>query len=167
MAEMQRAIPGQFNERELFLLELEKAEDFPDQLNLPSLRFACLIAWDARQVDAATVNTLAGKLLRAGAVYICVGGPDCARVHDLVAKHQLDPPPVKASGRIAVTSAQPGEPLGEAIWHVLHCSVPDEPFAEDCGSTLGITIGSKAWAAEIRAAFTDPIGFSARLTHPQ
>jgi len=167
MAEVVHTYRDESNERDLFVLALEKPEDFPEQLALGSPRFACLIAWDAKSADATSVNQLAGKLLRAGAVYVCTWGPDCHRVHNAIAQYQMDPPPTQPAGRIALTTAQPGEPIGEAIWHVLYCSMPDDAFAQDCGSTLGITIGSQAWAAEMRAAFTDPIAFSLRLTHPQ
>lgn len=166
MAEAERAYKEQFNERELFVLELEKPEDFPDQLALSSPRFACLIAWDARAADAARIGQLASKLLSAGAVYICIWGPDCRRVHDIIGRTQVNPTPSTVNGRVAVTSGDAKEPLAEAIWDVLFCSVPDEPYAEGCGSTLAITIGSKAWAADVRAAFTDPIGFNSRLVHP-
>lgn len=86
MAEVQRTYPEQFNERDLFVLELEKPEDFPEQLALSSPRFACLLVWDARESDEVRVGQLARKLLSAGAVYICIWGPDCRRVHEIIGR---------------------------------------------------------------------------------
>jgi hypothetical protein len=165
MAEVQRTYPEQFNERDLFVLELEKPEDFPEQLALSSPRFACLLVWDARESDEVRVGQLARKLLSAGAVYICIWGPDCQRIHEIIGRTQIAAAPAPV-GRVAVTSGDAQVPLAEAVWDVLYGSVPDEAFAASCGSTVGITIGLPARAAEVRAAFTDPIGFNARLVHP-
>jgi hypothetical protein len=166
MAEVQRAKPGQFNERELFLLELNTPEDFPDQLNLPSARFACLLVWDVTTADAAIISLLANKLLSAGAVYVCLWGTGCKRIQEAIEQCKAELLQTTPPGKIAITSGDSGDPLAEAIWHVLYCSIPDAPFAGDCNSTVGITIGAPARAADVRAAFSDPIGFSARLTHP-
>ena len=177
MAEAERTYEKQFNERELFVLELEKPEDFPAHLALTGPRFSCLLAWDAREVDAAVIAQLARKLLDAGAVYICTWGPGRERIHDIVNQRSngqqindqqaAGPNPPPAASRVVVTTGHEEDPLAEAIWHALYCSMPDEPLAEGCGSTLGITIGSPAWAADVRAAFSDPIGFNSRLLHQQ
>jgi len=54
-----------------------------------------------------------------------------------------------------MTSSHENEPLAEAIFFVLRCAYPDEGYEEDCGSTLGIAIGSPSSAAEIRDAFSN------------
>lgn len=175
MTEVERAYKEQFNERELFVLDLEKPEDFPPQFALSSPRFACLVAWDAREVDVARVAQLARKLLDTGAVFISAWGPDCERVHDIVDQEARKPAPssdvpssdAPSPNKVIMTTWHAGPPLAEAIWDVLFCSIPDEAYAEGCGCTLAVTIGSPAWAADVRAAFTDPIGFSSRHLHAQ
>jgi hypothetical protein len=42
-------------------------------------------------------------------------------------------------------------------------SYPDPELFDSCRSMLGISIGSKEWATEIRAAMSDPRAFSARV----
>lgn len=170
MAETERTYKEQFNERDLFVLNLEKLEDFPAQLALSSPRFACLVAWDAREVDAAAVGLLARKLLHAGAVFMSTWGPDCERVHGIIDQEARKPAPspdVPLPNKVIMTMGHTGQPLAEAIWDVLYGSIPDEAYAGSCGCTLAVTIGSPAWGAEVRAAFTDPIGFNSRLLHQQ
>jgi len=58
-------------DRDLFVLELPSPADFPRELSLPSPRFACLIAWDARDASVDEIATIAQKLLESGAVYVC------------------------------------------------------------------------------------------------
>jgi hypothetical protein len=54
-----------------------------------------------------------------------------------------------------------GEPLSEAVWFLLNCASPDDAYFDGCRAAVGVSIGSPTWAAELRAAFTDPSGFSA------
>jgi hypothetical protein len=127
-------------ERELFALELNKPDEFPDRLLLSSPRFACLLAWDASKFSVDVVGRLARKLLDSGAVYICVWGPDCERVHDIIDEEGVGPNPPPIADRVVMTTWHANERLAEAIWYVLHC-YPDEAYATGCDSTLGVAIG--------------------------
>ena len=140
-------------ERDLFFLALDSPESFPPNLQLSSPRFACLLAWDATGVEVKRIAGLARKLLDAGAVYICVWGPDCERVHDIIDEEQIGPNPTLESDRVVMTTWHSDEPLAEAIWFVLHNSWPDKAYQAGCNSTLGLAINSLQWASEIRDAF--------------
>lgn len=150
-------------ERDLFALELDAPEAFPGTLRLSSPRFACLVAWDARGVEATRIAQFARKLLDAGAVYVCTWGPDCERVHDIVDDEEIGPNPPPAVDRVVMTTWHANESLAEALWFVLHNSWPDEAYESGCASTLGVAIASAQWASEIRDAFSRPREFSAQV----
>jgi hypothetical protein len=82
-------------------------------------------------------------------------------VHDLIdeveaAREQANPD----DESVIMTSWDREEPLSEAVWFVLYCSLPDDPYIDECKSALAISVGSSEWAAQIRAAFSDPKNFS-------
>lgn len=144
------------SQRELFLIDAAGAEDIPTGLVLND-RFVCLLAWDASGVSDDTVKTLARRLFAAGCVYICCWGADCSRVHDLFDLVDLERAP---NGPWVMSTWHENEPLAEAIWFSLFNAYPDDAFFDGCRSTLGLSLGSSTWAAEIRQAFSDPRKFN-------
>ena len=105
-------------------------------------------------MTADEVSRVVRKLLDAGAVYVCVWGPDCERVHDIIDEEAvgLDPDPTNDS--VVMTTWHSKEPLGDAIDFAIELSVPDQAHIDDCRSTIGISIGSTSWGEEIRRAFS-------------
>ncbi|MBN9517762.1 hypothetical protein J0H58_04455 [bacterium] len=69
----------------------------------------------------------------------------------------------RPDGPYAMTTVHGGEPLSEAVWFLLHCASPDDAYFDGCRAAVGVSIGSPTWAAELRAAFADPGGFSSRV----
>ncbi|MEM7353891.1 MAG: hypothetical protein AAF657_24030, partial [Acidobacteriota bacterium] len=132
-------------------------------LSLPSPRYVCLLAWDARDVPADAIACFARKLLDSGAVYVCTWGPDCERVHDIVDEEDVDLDLPEHLDGVVMTTWHSDKPLADAIFFALLCSAPDEVYSAGCDSTIGISIGSAAWAEEIRAAFENPQAFLADL----
>ena len=55
------------------------------------------------------------------------------------------------------------ELLAEALWYVLTAAIPDEGYAPHCRATVGVSIGSREWATEMRAAFSRPREFVAAI----
>jgi hypothetical protein len=133
---------GGIFERNLLALELDSPEALPASLRVDSPRFACVIAWDARGVEADRIGRFARKLLDAGAVYVCAWGPDCERVHDIFDEEEVGPNPPPEVDRVVMTTWHANESLAEAIWFVLFNSYPDRAYESGCDSTLGIAIGS-------------------------
>ena len=138
-------------ERDLFMLEVSKISETPEQLLLPSRYFACLLAWDATEISADDIRSVGQKLIQQGAAYFCIWGPDCERVHDVIdeveeVREQANPD----DESVIMTTWHNEEPLSEAIWYVLYSSLPDDPYISECKSTLAICIGSPEWAAQIR-----------------
>ena len=146
--------------RRLFALDAALPEDIPATLPVPGPNFVCLLAWDARQASAAEIVAVAGRLLAAGCVYAVCWGPDCERVHDAFDEADLARRP---NGPWAMTTWHTDEPLSEAIWFALFTARPDDAFAEGCRSVVGVSVGSRAWATELREAFASPGEFVARV----
>ena len=146
--------------RRLFALDATLPEDIPAKLPLPGPYFVCLLAWDARLASAAEVEAVAGRLLAAGCVYAVCWGPDCERVHDAFDEADLARRPI---GPWAMTTWHTDEPLSETIGFALFTAWPQDTFTEGCRSVVGVTVGSRAWAAELREAFAFPGEFRARV----
>jgi hypothetical protein len=145
--------------RELFVVDVEHAQDLPAEFPLRSKHFACLIAWDASTVSVAIIAQVARKLLDAGAVYICAWGSGCERLHDIFDEEIVgsDPP---ATLPPIMTTWHTDEPLDDVIWFLLRTAWPDDVYAETCLSSLGIAIGSACYATAMRVAFADPRAFA-------
>ena len=161
MTEVERLGREEVWERDLFMLELKDISELPDNLRFPSRYFACLLAWDATGASADEIRSVGQKLIEQGAAYFVLWGADCERVHDLIdeveaVREQANPD----DQSVIMTSWHHNEPLSEAIWFVLHCALPDDPYIEDCKITIAISVGFSEWAAQIRAALTDPKKFS-------
>jgi hypothetical protein len=149
--------------RDLFVLEIPSSKHLPADLSLTTPRFVCLIAWDARNASVDEMSNTAVGLLRQGAVYVCAWGPNCERVHDIVDEQHAGPNPSSDKSGVVMTTWHAKESLAAAIRFTLVNAWPDEFYAENCGSTLGIAIGSSSWAAEIRTAFSSPEQFVQRI----
>ena len=145
-------------DRELFVLDASSSDDIPDSFAVPCPYFACLIVWDACLVSDVVIRAVANKLLRAGCVYICCWGPDCSRVHDCFDTVELM---LRPDGPWAMSTWHKDEPLCEALWFLLACAAPDDAFFGGCRASIGLTVGSQAWAAEVRKALTFPAEYSA------
>jgi len=52
-----------------------------------------MLAWDARAASVDEISRVARWLLNAGAVYVCVWGPHCERVHDILDEENIGPNP--------------------------------------------------------------------------
>jgi hypothetical protein len=159
VVEVVRVGSGGVCDRNLYVIEATSSDDVPAVLALPCPYFACLLAWDATAVADAEVIALARRLLQAGYVYVCCWGPGCSRVHDLFDLAGLDIRP----DDLIMSTWHDDETLSEALWFFLFCAFPDEAYVEQCRAGVGVVIGSREWADEVRAALTSPDAFSSEL----
>lgn len=136
--------------RELFVLDVEAPNELPSRLSLPS-PFLCLIAWDSESAHERDLSSVSRQLLEAGAAYICAWGPGCERLHD-ICDEERDLLSV-SSDSVVMTTWHAQESLADALWFVLTAAIPDDAYAEECLAIVGVSIGSRKWAAEIREAF--------------
>ena len=154
MAELEHHGYYRAMKRHLFTLELAESVDLPTALDLPSPHFGCMIAWDARGASVDQVSALVDPLIKLGAVYFCVWGPDCERVHDIV--DESDP----YADTVIMTTWHDKESLEEALWFFLNSTWPDDHFEQTFRAGLAISVGSSSWADAMRVALRDPKGFS-------
>jgi hypothetical protein len=61
------------SERELFVLEMARSTDWPQDFAPATKYFVCVVAWDARNVSGQEVASFARTLLDRGAAYVGVG----------------------------------------------------------------------------------------------
>jgi hypothetical protein len=58
-----------------------------------------------------------------------------------------------------MTTWHDDEALADVLFFSLMSAWPDEKYQDDCGSMVGMAIGSSAWASEMRTAFSNPRSF--------
>jgi hypothetical protein len=151
-------------ERELFVLELDRLEEFPATLRIPTRQFACLLVLDGRQVKAGDVHRCAATLLGQGAVYVSVWGPACGRIRALLDDAILFSETETSEDGIVLTEDHEGEPLEDALVELLERSQPAARYVDSCRATLVVTVNAPGWALACREALSDPRGFVAGMT---
>ncbi len=149
-------------QRQLFSLALGTPSDLPRALDVDSVHFICLVAWDAKGISTEIVSNFVERLLEYGAVYFVCWGPDCERVHDIVDEITALPGKGYPEDSCIMTTWHAHESLAEALWFFLACAAPDSHYESTTSASLAISIGSEAWNAELVAALQDPSGFIRR-----
>lgn len=151
-------------ERRLFSAAVASPTELPSHLDLPARNFACLLAWDARDVSSDAVCAFIEPLLCAGASYFVCWGPDCERVHDII--DEVVSYPDNDFGvpeySCIMTTWHDAEPLRDALYFFMVSSWPDEHYQDSTRVALAISVGSPAWAEEISEAFDYPQEFVKR-----
>ncbi len=150
-------------DRELFLLELDQLDELPAKLCMPTRHFACLLALDGRTVGPGDLHRSAANLLGQGAVYLTVWGPGCGRIRALLDDTILFSERDAAEDSIVLTEDHEGEPLEDALVHLLERSQPASRYFESCRAALVVTVNAPGWALACREALCDPRGFVAGL----
>jgi hypothetical protein len=148
-------------ERRLFSIHISTPGEFPANFVLPSSKFVCLLAWEAKGVPHDAIAALVEALLRAGASYFVCWGADCERVHDVIDEMVSVPGndfgvPEEAC---IMTSWHDNESLGDAIWFFLYSTWPDDHYFDSTHAALAMSVGCTSWAGEIEAALDHPDDF--------
>jgi len=149
-------------DRELFLLELDRLEA-PAKLRIPSPYFACLLVLDGRAAQAGDVHCCAARLLDQGAVYLSVWGPACGQVRSLIDDAILFSETEATEAAIVLSEDHEGEPLEDALIHLLERSLPASRYSDSCRAALVVAVNAPGWALACREALCDPRGFVASL----
>jgi hypothetical protein len=141
--------------RDLYLVEATE----PTEVMIPKLAagkyFTAIIAWDAAGVPDELILQFARGLINEGAVYFCVWGEDCERVHDLIDLAWVGDGVDPVSDETVMTSWHDNEPLTEALWFAVNVAFPIDQYFDECRSVIGICIGCPSQAQVIRHAFTE------------
>ncbi|HME68727.1 MAG TPA: hypothetical protein VKM54_02550 [Myxococcota bacterium] len=150
-------------DRELFLLELDRLDELPAKLRIPTRHFACLLVLDGRATQAGDLHRCAANLLGQGAVYLAVWGPACGRIRALVDDAILFSETEATEASIVLTEDHEGEPLEDALVHLLERSQPASRYVDSCRAALVVTVNAPGWALACREALGEPRGFVAGL----
>jgi hypothetical protein len=150
-------------DRDLFLFELDRLDELPAKLRIASHHFACLLVLDGRGVGPGDLHRCAANLLRQGAVYLSVWGPACGRIRAFLDDAILFSETESTEESIVLTEDHEGEPLEDALIHLLERSQPASRYVESCRAALVVTVNAPGWALACREALCDPRGFVAGL----
>ena len=148
-------------DRELFLLELERLEELPEMLRIPSRHFALLLVLDGRAVEPGELHRSAAHLLGQGAVSLSVWGPTCGRIRALLDDAILFSETEATEESIVLTEDHEGEPIEDALVHLLERNLPAARYIDSCREALVVTVNAPGWALTCREALGDPRGFVA------
>jgi len=137
--------------RRFFVLELDRAEDWPQVLDVGSPSFVLFLACDAARIGIEALSGLGERVLSQGAAYVCAWGPDCTRVDDLFDEldviHGIE---TAEGGRgVLMTTWHEEDSLGEALEFFRHAR-PDEARAPGCTVWIAASIGMPEAATGIR-----------------
>jgi hypothetical protein len=140
--------------RQSFVVDLPDLATLP-RLNVPSPRFACLVAFDSVSAGAAELLAFGRSLIQQGAAYVCAWGPGCTQFEDAVdqAGVELDIERGKETS-VVMTTAHPDDTLEEALEFLSFSAFPADEYANECRTTLGIAIGNREWSARMMKWFT-------------
>ncbi len=145
--------------RGLYLLECEAFTEIVPQLrDLPGKHFVTFLVADFTTTTLDDLTALSHEMIRAGSGYFCAAGNDCETAHlafDL-ACCEFDPD----CTHTILTTDHSCESFSDAIWFVLNCAYPVDPYDQDWQATIAICVNDKIAAHAIRQAFEAPQEFS-------
>ena len=73
------------------------------------------LAMNARPMSTIEISDIANWALDQGAVYVCVWGPDCERVHDIIDEVIVNRNPGETDEDVIMTTWHDDEALNEAL----------------------------------------------------
>ena len=137
-------------DRTLFSIHLEDILQFPKRLDLPSRHFVMFLAFDGRDTQDREIVNFTDIALDMGLAYLCIWGPGCERIHDLVDR-VLVTREIKSGGNFSeiMTTWHDKETLSSALWFALNVAYPDELFADTCKTFLAVSVANKHWEQQI------------------
>ena len=107
---------------------------------------------DASGLSSGEVAAAALKLITLNLDYVCVWGPDCERVHDLIdeviVKWDLDH---EEELKFIMTTWHDDEPLNEATWFFLNCAWPQNTSTPSKTDWIAVSVKHPEWAAEVQS----------------
>lgn len=142
-------------DRDLYFLSLPDLKKFPESISLGSEHFAVFIAAYATHLDVDSISTMAQRLIRSGAAYVCCYGPGCERVHDIFDEIQISEKTTDDDS-VIMTTWHDNDTLLDALWFFAANSLPDEKYFDTCKAGLAISIGNPEWDAQIIDGLKEP-----------
>src|SRR5262245_48968823 len=121
---------------DVFLLGSSSIEAVPKDFRLPSKRFVCLLAMDARRLPVDAIAGLGELLLNAGAAYFCCWGPDCERVHDVIDEVIVGTGVTPIGWADVMTTWHAKDSLKAATEFFLWSAAPDDVYLDQCSAAV-------------------------------
>ena len=140
--------------------QLAELASLPDRT---SKHFAMFLVMDARGKTAKEFGTIPNGLLKDGLVYLCAWGPDSERVHDIFDEVAISLESQFGHAFNLMSTWHSSESLDDALWFFLNSTVPDEVYANSCGSALVVSVGNQQWSDHLFGSLSDIPAFNARV----
>ena len=115
--------------RSVLVIESNMLDEVAEKITAEVERFVLLLVVEADKLSDAVVPTHAKRLLDRGAVYVCVWGPDCERVHDCFDRIIVSNATEPADGADCImTTWHSRDTLEEAVWFFQNAANPTDGF---------------------------------------
>ena len=147
------------SDRRLYLLECDSFNEIvPSVRDLPGNHCIVFLIADFKTTTLDDLTALSRELINVGARYFCAAGNGCQTAHlafDL-ACCEFEPD----SENVILTTDHSHESFTDAIWFVLNCAYPVDPYDRDWHATIAVCANDLQSAQEVRDAFESPVEFS-------
>ncbi len=127
--------------RRHYALSVPSLEELPQPSLLGQGAFAVLVLFDASAESVEALGKLIERLLDDGCVYVMTWGAGAERLHDIADEVVVERQIERNAELDVMTTWLEGEPLDDALWQLLHLSVPYEVHEAACQAGLVIAVG--------------------------
>lgn len=125
-----------------------------DVVEFPPAPFCVLVALDARELTVDQIAAGLEHVLRAGAAYLCVWGPDCERVHDIADELVVGDGDGSPWSHV-VTTWDDADSLSNAASFAREEAIPEGMEPDDDFTLLGLAVGDPDWARRMAEVFDE------------
>ena len=151
---------GKMKGQDRFLLSatVSGPKDFSSPINIHSKHCVLFIAIDARPMSVDEVSNIANWAFDQGAVYLCVWGPDCERVHDIMDEVLADRNFNETDEDVVMTTWHDDETLEEALWFAVNSAFAVGAYEQTCKTLVAVTIENQDWGSQIAKKLSESVG---------
>ncbi|MDN5942604.1 MAG: hypothetical protein L0H94_12030 [Nitrospira sp.] len=115
------------------------------------------LAMDARPMSVDEISNIANWALAQGAVYFCVRGPDCKRVHDIIDEAVVCRNSGETDEDVIMTTWHEDEALDEALWFAVNSAFSAGAYEGTCETLVAIAVGSKEWGSQMTKILSESV----------
>ena len=145
--------------RGLYIVECDAFTDVVPQVRqLPGKHFVAFLISDFATTTLDHLTALSREMIDAGCRYFCAAGNGCKTAHlafDL-ACCEFE----RGSEDVILTTDHSHESFSDAIWYVLNCAYPVDPYDQEWQAIVAVCVNDKIAAQHVRNAFAEPEAFS-------
>ena len=133
-------------------------KDLSSPIAIPGKHCVIFLAMDACPMSADEIGNIANWALAQGAVYLCVWGPDCERVHDIMDEVVADRNFDETDEDVVMATWHDDETLEEALWFAVKSAFAVGAYEQTCKTLVTVTIGNQDWGSRIAKTLSESIG---------